>query len=179
MKMSTDLRLMGGRNDSQGIVEIRYLGIWGTICNDGWDMKDAQVVCRQLGYYKAASLILEYSAIPSNGTEPLITKLECTGNEPSIGLCNKQVLLAVSHHCDHTKDAQVVCAHPSKDKQLARAHFVRESRHGHGTPQTRQQTINIRISYTKKYFVPGILLNAINYLPLLHNVLVNFVKRKK
>ncbi len=41
---------MSGQTDREGRVEICLEGYWGTVCNDGWDLNDARVVCRQLGY---------------------------------------------------------------------------------------------------------------------------------
>ena len=45
-----DVRLIGGINDAEGRVELCYNNFWGQVCDNSWDITDANVLCRQLGY---------------------------------------------------------------------------------------------------------------------------------
>ena len=44
------IRLVGGQNKFEGRVEVCQGGKWKTVCNNGWEDREARVVCRQLGF---------------------------------------------------------------------------------------------------------------------------------
>ena len=44
------VRLVGGSGSHEGRVEVCVDHQWGKVCDDHWDVNDAKVVCRQLGY---------------------------------------------------------------------------------------------------------------------------------
>lgn len=46
----TDIRLVDGRTEFEGRVEICLGSIWRPVCDNMWDDADAAVVCRQLGF---------------------------------------------------------------------------------------------------------------------------------
>ncbi len=51
------IRIVGANTGSGGTVEFCFNQVWGTICGNSWDAKDANIVCGQLGFQKTGKLI--------------------------------------------------------------------------------------------------------------------------
>ena len=45
-----EVRLVGGNGPHEGRVEVCVNEVWGTVCSNGWNTGDSNVVCRQIGY---------------------------------------------------------------------------------------------------------------------------------
>ncbi|XP_048118919.1 lysyl oxidase homolog 3A isoform X2 [Alosa alosa] len=93
MAFEKTIRLSGGRTRVEGRVEVlaatgNATKAWGLICGDGWTVREAMVVCRQLGLTYASSGLREtWYWDSSNVTEMVLSGVKCTGNEMTLADC--------------------------------------------------------------------------------------------
>ena len=117
------IRIANGSILNEGRVEVCVNGVWGSVCDDGWDKTDAYVICQQLGFSELGTVQLLDAIIKLYiMTEPLAylgstfgesigpivySNVECGGWEKSLDECLKTNYIDLS--CPQERIAGVQC----------------------------------------------------------------------
>ncbi|KAK3586880.1 hypothetical protein CHS0354_017672 [Potamilus streckersoni] len=81
-----EVRLVGGKDVNEGTVLIYHNGTWGIVCHDNWDLRDANVVCRQMGY-PGANKAVKNSQFGRGRRQVWMSGVHCRGNEFTLSRC--------------------------------------------------------------------------------------------
>ncbi|KAI8496680.1 scavenger receptor [Branchiostoma belcheri] len=94
----------------EGRVEVRQADsmTWGTVCYNQFDIKDADVVCKMLGYPSAQ--LVRNDAYFGPGRGPIyMDNLHCNGDENSLFNCSYPGWTINDLNCSHDQAAGVEC----------------------------------------------------------------------
>ncbi|XP_049320326.1 deleted in malignant brain tumors 1 protein isoform X3 [Astyanax mexicanus] len=98
------LRMRGGVGSCSGWLQVYHNKTWGSVCGDLWDIRDAQVICRQLGCGPALSANRR-AADGSGGGTIWMNRVKCRGNEIHLWDCPH----SLKNHTDCSHSAGVTC----------------------------------------------------------------------
>ncbi|XP_066566134.1 scavenger receptor cysteine-rich type 1 protein M130 [Amia ocellicauda] len=101
------IRLVNGQSRCSGRVEVYYNDQWGTVCDDGWTLANAEVVCRELGCPRAVDALGQAQFGKGKG-RIWLDGVRCQGTESTLTQCAHQKI--GKHDCSHMEDAGVLCA---------------------------------------------------------------------
>ena len=88
----------------EGQVEVFYNGTWGSVCSAYWDLKEANVFCRELGFPGAVTATSSWN-FRRRQRDIYLSSVSCVGNEPSLTECYHS---GWSGSC-YYRDVRVVC----------------------------------------------------------------------
>ncbi|XP_073669187.1 scavenger receptor cysteine-rich type 1 protein M130-like [Paramisgurnus dabryanus] len=127
------LRLSGGKGLCSGRLEVYHNSVWGSVCDDLWDIRDAQVVCRQLGCGAALSADGNEAFGAGEGVV-WMNRVECRGTEIHLWDCPH--VLKNHTDCSHKEQVRLICADLSVSTTSASPSVSQTNRRSVTPPQT-------------------------------------------
>lgn len=97
------VRLVDGAAASEGRVEVKYDSNWGSICDNGFGINEATVLCKMLGYEVAVT----EKSFPKSSHSAWLKDLSCKGSENTIENCTHSNF--GSQTCSNNRIAGVIC----------------------------------------------------------------------
>ena len=95
-------------------MEVFYGGLWGTVGLIRWDLRDALVFCRQLGFDQVQST---YANDPPIKIRVVwFGDFDCQGNEATPGQCKHSLIARSFYTDDQSFDVFVRCGNDTEDK---------------------------------------------------------------
>ena len=98
------VRLVDSGSYSEGRIEVYYNGIWGTVCNNGWNDKYANLICAQLGFGSSGRLA-DFG--PGTGIV-MLERVLCSINDTILASCGHYGV-GITVECSHNNDIGVKC----------------------------------------------------------------------
>ncbi|XP_048513315.1 uncharacterized protein LOC105690556 isoform X5 [Athalia rosae] len=84
-----EIRLSGSTAEEEGRVEVKVWGQWGQVCDDGFGLIAANVVCKELGYQFGAREVKSADYFGKGDSSLfLMDQVKCKGNETSLKDCD-------------------------------------------------------------------------------------------
>uniref|UniRef100_A0A673JQ00 SRCR domain-containing protein n=1 Tax=Sinocyclocheilus rhinocerous TaxID=307959 RepID=A0A673JQ00_9TELE len=114
-----NVRLVNGNSPCSGTVEVLHRGQWGRVCDIGWDMADAAVVCRELDCGEPVDALSD--AQVGLGSGPTwMNNVVCIGSESTLKKCGS-ITWGFQGVCQ-SKSAGVICSGPLSFRLVGGSH---------------------------------------------------------
>ena len=103
------VRLVGGAQPHEGLVEMFLFGRWGTLCRSDyryiWTLSNASTICQHLGYAGAAAALSRAIYVFQKGSGPTwyLNFENCVGNKVNLRQCSRSV------YCSEYGAVGVIC----------------------------------------------------------------------
>ena len=116
------VRLVGGKSENEGRVEIYYNNTWGTVCGDRhWNQLDSSTVCRQLGY--TVAIQNHHSTFFGYLNTPVwMDGVGCNSHDLCLGRCSFSGF--GNSRCQHTQDVFVTCKGIHNSHKLGKGYIT-------------------------------------------------------